>query len=57
MQLFNFINFIRIVDVSLLNLIDYSDFTDEGTYVIDDNGQLCINLNSKTKKILTRIYY
>ena len=51
MQSFNFINFIHIVDLSLLNFIDYSDVI-EDSYQINEQGQLILNLNANTRKIL-----
>ena len=52
MQHFNIINFIHIVDVSILNFIDYLDVI-EDSYPVNEYGQLTINLTSKNKKILT----
>ena len=52
MQCYNFINFIRIVDISLLNFIDYSDLIQD-SYIINEQGKLCFNLNAKNKKIIT----
>ena len=49
---YNFINFIHIVDLSLLNFIDYSDFI-EGACLYQDDGKIYLNINTKTKKILT----
>jgi hypothetical protein len=51
MQKFNVIDFIHIVDLSLLNFIDYSDVIDN-SYQINENGQLHLNMNTKNKKIL-----
>lgn len=51
MQSFNFINFIHIVDLSLLNFIDYSDVIDN-SYQINEQGQLYLNLNANTRKVL-----
>lgn len=52
MQLFNIIDYIYIVDLSLLNYVDYLDVI-EDAYQINDKQQFCLNLNSKNKKILT----
>lgn len=52
MQVFNFINFIHIVDLSLLNFIDYSDVIDD-SYHINEKNQLYLNLNAKNRKILS----
>jgi len=52
MQLFNIIDYVYIVDLSLLNYIDYLDVI-EDAYQINDKQQFCLNLNSKNKKILT----
>jgi hypothetical protein len=51
MQKFNIIDFIYIVDLSLLNFIYYSDVIDN-SYKINENGQLHLNMNTKNKKIL-----
>ena len=52
MLAYNFINFIHVVDLSLLNFIDYSDLI-EGSCLYQDDGKLHLTLNSKTKKFLT----
>lgn len=52
MLAYNFINFIHIVDLSLLNFIDYSDFI-EGSCLYQEDDKIHLNLNSKTRKILT----
>lgn len=56
MQYYNLINYTHIIDLSILNYIDYLDLI-EDSYPTNENNQLVINLNSKNKKILTRIYY
>lgn len=53
MQCFNFINFLKIIDLSLLNFIDYCEVI-EGSYQMVNN-QFHINLNAKTKKLLIAI--
>jgi hypothetical protein len=53
MQKFNIINYIHIVDLSLLNFIDYLDVIEDSYHVTEDNNQLFLNLNTKNKKILT----
>ena len=53
MQCFNFINFLHVIDLSLLNFIDYCEVI-EGSYQMVDN-QFLINLNAKTKKLLTAL--
>ena len=52
MLAYNFINFIHIVDLSLLNFIDYSDIL-EGSCLYQDDNKLHLTLNAKTKKFLT----
>ena len=52
MLAYNFINFIHIVDLSLLNFIDYSDII-EGSCLYQDDNKLHLTLNAKTKKFLT----
>ena len=52
MLAYNFINFIHVIDLSLLNFIDYSDLI-EGSCLYQDDGKLHLTLNSKTKKFLT----
>jgi hypothetical protein len=52
MQNFNIINYIHIVDLSLLNFIDYLEII-EDSYHVTEEGQLYLNLNTKNKKILT----
>lgn len=51
MQLFNIIDYLYIVDLSLLNYIDYLDVIEEG-YHTNENQQFCLNLSGKNKKIL-----
>lgn len=51
MMSYNFINFIHIVDISLLNFIDYFEVIEDSYQIIDD--KFYINLNTKNKKILT----
>ena len=51
MQLFNIIDYIYIVDLSLLNYIDYIDVI-EDAYQINDKQQFCLNLTARNKKIL-----
>lgn len=53
MQCFNFINFLHVIDLSLLNFIDYCEVI-EGSYQMVNN-QFIINLNSKTRKLLTAL--
>jgi hypothetical protein len=52
MQHFNIINYIHILDLSILNFVDYLDVI-ENRYELNENQQLPINLTSKNKKILT----
>ena len=52
MQAYNIINYVHIVDLSILNYIDYLELIEE-TYQINDEGQLHLNLTGKNKKILT----
>lgn len=51
MQLFNIIDYVYVVDLSLLNYIDYIDVI-EDAYQINDKQQFCLNLNTQNKKIL-----
>ena len=52
MQNYNIIDYIQIIDLSLLNFIDYLEVI-EDSYQINSDGQLHLNLNAKNKKILT----
>ncbi len=52
MQSYNFINFIHVVDISLLNFIDYYEL-ENGTLPINENGQIYLALTTTNKKILT----
>lgn len=47
---YNFINFLHIIDLSLLNFIDYCEVIQESYQLVNNKFQ--INLNSKTKKLL-----
>jgi len=50
---YNIINYIKIIDLSLLNLLDYSDIGDEKYSYFDDNiNKIVIDLNSNSKKLL-----
>lgn len=50
---YNIINYIKIIDLSLLNLLDYSDIGDEKYSYYDDNvNKIVIDLNPNTKKLL-----
>lgn len=50
---YNIINYIKIVDLALLNLLDYSDIGDEKYSYFDDNiNKIVIDLNPNTKKLL-----
>lgn len=59
MQNYNFINFIKIVDLSLLNFIDYASYTDsyseEALMISNEYNQLQINLNPKARKLITSL--
>lgn len=50
---YNIINYLKIVDLSLLNLLDYSDIGEEKYSYYDENtNKIVIDLNSNTKKLL-----
>jgi len=49
---FNFIDYVKIIDISILNLLDYSDFLENTCYYHEDSDKIIINLNSKNKKLL-----
>ena len=50
---YNIINYIKIIDLSLLNLLDYSDIGDEKYSYFDDNiNKIVIDLNSNSQKLL-----
>ena len=53
MTCYNFINFLHIIDLSLLNFIDYCQVIQGSYQMIDD--KFYINLNAKTKKLLVAI--
>lgn len=59
MQSYNFINFIKIVDLSLLNFIDYVNYTydyeEDSLMVSNDMNQLEIILNPQCRKLLTSL--
>lgn len=50
---FNIINYIKIVDVSLLNLLDYSDISEYQYSHYDENmNKIVIDINAESKKLL-----
>ena len=50
---YNIINYIKIIDLSLLNLLDYSEIGDEKYSHFDENiNKIVIDLNSNSKKLL-----
>ena len=50
---YNIINYIKIIDLSLLNLLDYSDISDEKFSYFDENiNKIVIDLNPNSKKVL-----
>ena len=55
MQTFNIINYIDILDLSLLNFIDYGNVIDESCQIDAEDGLLHLSLTGKTKKILTEL--
>jgi hypothetical protein len=55
MQTFNIINYIDILDLSLLNFIDYGNVIDESCQIDAEDGLLRLSLTGKTKKILTEL--
>lgn len=48
---FNLINYLKIIDLSLLNLFDYIDLN-ESNEIIESNDRLILNFNSTCKKLL-----
>lgn len=48
---YNFINYLKIIDLSILNLIDYVDMS-ESKILVESNDQLILNFNSTCKKLL-----
>ena len=49
---YNFINYLKIIDLSLLNVFDYLDINDQDSSLILSDERIVLNLNSKTKKLL-----
>ena len=50
---YNIINYIKIIDLSLLNLLDYSEIGDEKYSYFDKNmNKIVIDLNPNSKKLL-----
>ena len=49
---FNFIDYSKIIDLSILNLLDYSDFIENACYYQENDDRLIVNLNPKNKKML-----
>lgn len=56
MQNFNFINFVKILDLSLLNYIDYTNYdafySKDALLCTNDLGQMQINMTAESRKIL-----
>lgn len=48
---YNLINYLKIIDLSLLNLFDYMDI-ENSQYVLDSKGRIILNLNPKTRDLL-----
>lgn len=51
LEKFNLINYLKIIDLSLLNIFDYLDL-DNGPTLVEQNNKLVLNFNSDTKKLL-----
>lgn len=49
---FNVINYLKIVDLSLLNIFDYLDFGANSNDIVLINDKMVLNLNNRTKKLL-----
>lgn len=49
---FNIINYLKIVDLSLLNIFDYLDLGGNSSDIVLVDDKMVLNLNSKTKKLL-----
>lgn len=50
---FNIINYIKIIDLSLLNLLDYSDLSEKKYSYFDENlNKIVIDINADSKKLL-----
>ena len=48
---YNLINYVKIIDLSLLNIFDFIDIN-EGNGIIDNGSQLVLNLGTRNKKLL-----
>lgn len=49
---FNIINYLKIVDLSLLNIFDYLDFSNVTEDLTTINDKLALTINPRTKKLL-----
>ena len=48
---YNLINYLKIIDLSLLNLLDYVEIN-ETSSLVEENNKLVLNLNASSKKLL-----
>lgn len=51
-EAYNFINYLKIIDLSLLNIFDYLDINDQDSSLVLTDDKIILNLNSKSKKLL-----
>jgi hypothetical protein len=51
-EAYNFINYLKIIDLSLLNIFDYLDFDDPDSSLVLTDNKIVLNLNAKSKKLL-----
>lgn len=49
---FNIINYLKIIDLSLLNIFDYLDFGGNSNDIVLVDEKMVLNLNTRTKKLL-----
>jgi hypothetical protein len=52
LEQFNLINYLKIIDVSLLNIFDYLDLGNGSLTLVEQNNKLVLNLNAESKKLL-----
>jgi len=51
LESYNLINYFRIIDVSILNLLDYLDINDS-KFLLNRNDKLVLNFNAECKRLL-----
>lgn len=51
LESYNLINFLKVIDLSILNLIDYVEINESNVLVLDDD-KLILSLNGNSKKLL-----